>query len=86
MNASCGIAGSSAPEQDGVFLCCGEHEALFFIVGNNTGGPVDVWTVEGIDPCELVESPEGFMFVPRPVPPSALCLHRESVVDPDDFK
>jgi hypothetical protein len=32
----------------GVFLCLEEFDASFFLGMNNTGGPVDVWTVEGI--------------------------------------
>ena len=85
MGASCGIAGSPTPEQDGIFLCRGEPETRFFISGNNTGGPVDVWEVDGVDAAELVESPEGFSLVPRQIPPSQLRMIREGIVDPCDF-
>ncbi|WP_197037714.1 MULTISPECIES: hypothetical protein [Actinomycetes] len=31
---------------------------------NNTGGPVDVWEVSGVDADTLVESPQGYYFFP----------------------
>jgi hypothetical protein len=83
MNAARGIAGSTAPEQNGTFLCFSELEAGFFIDMNNTGGPVDLWAVEGIDRSDLVESPEGFLFLPRPIPPSQLTLVRADIEPPD---
>jgi hypothetical protein len=43
MGAAPGIAGSSAPEEQGVFLCLNEFDVDFFVRMNNTGGPVDVW-------------------------------------------
>src|SRR5260221_10739312 len=64
MGAAPGIAGSTAPEADGVFLCEGEFEVQFFTQMNNTGGPVDVWAVAGIDEQELVESGNGFRYYP----------------------
>jgi hypothetical protein len=51
---------------------------------NNTGGPVDLWAVEGLDRSELVESPEGVLFVPRPIPPSQLTLVRRDIEPPPD--
>jgi hypothetical protein len=48
MGVASGIAGSSASEEQGVFLCRDESQADFFVRTNNTGGPVDVWTVTGI--------------------------------------
>jgi hypothetical protein len=44
MGPAQGIAGSSRPEVDGIFICRGEDEARFFVRINNTGGPVDIWT------------------------------------------
>jgi hypothetical protein len=38
MGAARGIAGSMAPEENGVFLCRDEFEARFFTDLNNTGG------------------------------------------------
>jgi hypothetical protein len=43
---------------------------------NNTGGPVDVWGVDGVDEAKLVESPEGFLYLPEVVPPERLRLVR----------
>lgn len=69
-----GIAGSVRPEMDGVFLCRDEGEAEFFCRMNADGGPVDVWAVEGIDEADLVEAPEGFVYLPTPIPPDRLSL------------
>ena len=44
-----GIAGSRQPEEEGCFLCMNDFEVSFFVRINNTGGPVDVWAVEGIN-------------------------------------
>ena len=38
MGAARGIAGSTTPEENGVFLCRDEFEARFFTDLNNTGG------------------------------------------------
>ena len=79
-----GIAGSLAPEQKGCFLCRDEFEVAWFLRLNNTGGPVDVWAVDGVDERDLVESPEGFLFLPGCVPRSRLTLLRQDV-PPDPF-
>jgi hypothetical protein len=55
MAAAPGIAGSGAPEQEGCFLCLDDH-ADWFVRMNNTGGPVDVWALDGIsedDPLDV---------------------------------
>ena len=64
MGAASGIAGSSAPEEAGVFLCRDEGEAGFFVRMNNTGGPVDVWSVTGIDEQQLISTGSGFSYFP----------------------
>lgn len=74
MGAAPGIAGSSAPEVDGVFLCADEFEAGFFVRMNNTGGPVDVWAVTGIDERDLAESGSGFRYYPAKIPPGQVAL------------
>lgn len=79
MGAAHGIAGSHEPEEQGVFLCFDEHEATYFVDMNNTGGPVDVWSVEGVSEHDLVESGNGYWYLPRRVPPEQLTLVRESV-------
>jgi|SRR6266699_4360411 len=62
--AAPGIAGSLAPEADGVFLCAGEFEAGFFVEMNNTGGPVDVRAVTGIDDRELIDARQRLQLLP----------------------
>ena len=76
MGASRGIAGSDDPEQEGCFLCQSEFEVDWFVDMNNTDGPVDVWAVDEVDAGDLVVSPEGYVFVPRAVPPDRLTLLR----------
>src|SRR5262245_30906182 len=82
MGAARGIAGSHAPEQEGCFLCPNDHELEWFLAMNNSGGPVDVWAVEGIDPSELRVSAEGYAYVPRPIAPADLELVRQDVPAP----
>jgi hypothetical protein len=57
-----------------VFLCRDEFEAGFFVRINNTGGPVDVWMVTGIEADELVDGGSGFGHFPSPVPPAQVTL------------
>ena len=71
-----GIAGSEWPEEEGSFVCINEFEVSFFVRVNNTGGPVDVWAVEGVEEEELVTPPNGFQYVPRRIPPTRLSLYR----------
>ena len=80
MAAARGIAGSTRPEQAGCFVSRDEYEVEWFVAMNNTGGPVDVWTVFGVDASELLESPEGYSFVPRVVPPGDVELLRRDIV------
>jgi hypothetical protein len=82
MGAAPGIAGSPVAEQEGCFLCPDAFTVDFILGLNNTGGPVDVWAVVGVPVEELVESPEGFSYWPRPVPPEWLTLVREDVPAP----
>jgi hypothetical protein len=74
MGAVPGIAGSSVPEENGIFLARDEFEASFFVRMNNADGPVDVWAVDGIDPDLLVESGSGFEYLPATIPRSQLTL------------
>ena len=74
MGAAPGIAGSTAPEADGVFLCADEFEAGFFVQMNNTGGPVDVWAVTAIEQRHLVETGSGFSYYPARIPPDQIAL------------
>ena len=79
MGAASGIAGSPVPEQRGVFLAQGEHEADWIVRLNNTGGPVDVWAVAGVVATELERSPEGHQFQPGVITADRLRLVREDV-------
>ncbi|MDL9948628.1 hypothetical protein QSJ19_24190 [Gordonia sp. ABSL11-1] len=74
MGAAPGIAGSRKPELEGCFIACGAFERDFFIRMNNTGGPVDVWQVHGIDPDRLVTSPEYFNYLPGAIDAQHLSL------------
>jgi hypothetical protein len=77
MGAAPGIAGSRKPEVEGCFVCMDGFEVRWFVETiNNTGGPVDVWEVEGLTVTDLVESPNGHYWYPGTVPPGRTRLHR----------
>jgi hypothetical protein len=76
MGAARGIAGSDRPEVEGVFLCRSEFDVEFFLGFDATELPVDVWAVEGVDQADLVESMEGFLYLPAPIPPARVTLLR----------
>jgi hypothetical protein len=67
MGAAPGIAGSRRPEVEGVFLCAERWDADWFVRLNNTGGPVDIWAVEGVESSRLRLSPEGFSYFPAKI-------------------
>lgn len=78
MDAARGIAGSRRPEQEGCFL--GDaFERDWFVHLNNTGGPVDVWEVRGVDVADLVLSPEGHYYFPGVIPAERLRLSQRDV-------
>lgn len=79
MGAAPGIAGSVRAEQEGCFLAEDERTAEFFVRMGTGVGPVDVWLVSDVDPELLVQSPEGFHYLPAPVGPERLILHRAGV-------
>jgi hypothetical protein len=74
MGAAPGIAGSAAPEEQGVFLCRDLFEAGFYVQINNTGGAVDVWTVTGIEEHRLITAGTGFSYYPARIPRSQIDL------------
>jgi hypothetical protein len=74
MGAAPGIAGSTWPEKDGIFLCRDEFEAAWFVRMNNTGGPVDVWAVTGIENDQLIDGGSGFDYFPGRIPPGQVAL------------
>ena len=69
MGAAPGIAGSPVAEQEGAFLTDSEFGAEFFLRMNNTGGPVDLWAVDGVARGDLEVSPEGFLYQPGVILP-----------------
>lgn len=80
MGAATGIAGSARAEQHAVFLCEDEWEVDWFTRMNNTGGPLDVSGVDGVDLDALVESPEGYKYLPGTIEPHRLILLRRDVI------
>jgi hypothetical protein len=76
------VAGSIAPEQQGCFVCRAD-EVDWFIGMNNTGGPVDVWAVSGVDEDSLVQSPEGYGSVAARIPSDRLKLRRTDIAPVD---
>ena len=80
MDSAPGIAGSRLPEADGCFLCVDDFEVDFFVRMNNTGGPVDVWAVDGIDERRLVSAPNGFSYLRGRVAPAQLSIVQSRVV------
>lgn len=74
MGAARGIAGSTRPEADGVFLCRDEFTAGFFVRMNNTGGPVDVWAVSGVDEGQMLDNGNGFFYFPGRIPAGQVTL------------
>ena len=80
--AAVGIAGSPTPEVPGVYLCRDEVEADWFVSMNNTGGPVDVWGVDGVDPGSLVDNGSGHHYLPGTVPADRLTLLRRDLPPP----
>ena len=57
-----------------MFLCRNRGEVDFFCRMNANDGSVDVWAVDGVSHSDLVESLEGFVYLPRPIPPANLTL------------
>jgi hypothetical protein len=80
-----GIAGSSAPEVEGCFVCLEPGEDEWFVRMNNTGGPVDVWELAGVSLEELLTSPEGHSYVARTIAPEHLRLVRKDLPPADDL-
>ena len=86
MGAAPGIAGSTRPEADGIFLSADEWDADFFVRMNNTGGPVDVWQVDDVDADLLVDNGNGFFYLPGRIAADRLTLHQRDLVGGDLFR
>ncbi|MCW3159649.1 hypothetical protein [Micropruina sonneratiae] len=82
MAASPGITGSFSPEVAGVFLCRDQFEVDWFVRMNNTGGPVDVWAVDGVGGESLIDNGSGYHYVNEPIPPDRLTLLRRDLEAP----
>jgi hypothetical protein len=80
MGAARGIAGSTVPEADGVFLCQ-DFMVEFFVGINNTGGPVDVWAVSGIDEEQMLDNGSGFFYFPGRIPAGEVTLFDSAAAD-----
>lgn len=74
-----GIAGSQRPEVDGCFLCLDLWEVEWFVEMNNTGGPVDVWAIDGLSGVDLVADPNGHNYYPGTIALARLHLLRRDV-------
>ncbi|WP_241827094.1 hypothetical protein [Streptomyces graminilatus] len=79
MSVARGIAGSRRPEVEGIFVCRGEEDAKFFLQLNNTGGPVDLWSVDGIDEALLLDNGNGFVYLPARIPAAQVSLVRSDI-------
>jgi hypothetical protein len=51
-----------------------QAEADYFMCMNNTGGPVDVWQVDGIDVGQLLDAGSGYLYLPRLVDAASVRL------------
>jgi hypothetical protein len=72
-----GIAGSSAPELDAVFLCDSLEDAEFFTwMGAE---PLDIWEVH-VDGLVIESGPDGWWIVNERIPPDRLRLAVSSLV------
>ncbi|MGW0966489.1 hypothetical protein [Streptomyces sp. NPDC002516] len=78
MGAARGIAGSRRPEVEGIFVCRDEDTGFFFHI-NNTGGPVDLWSVDGVDEGLLLDNGNGFFYLPDRIPAARVRLVRADI-------
>jgi len=81
MSGTRGIAGSRQPEVEGIFLSSDHFTAQFFVRMNNTAGPVDIWAVDDVDPNDLIESGNGFSYVPYRIGHQRLTLHDQELTE-----
>ena len=72
MSGAPGIAGSREPEVEGIFVALDYFTAEFFVRMNNTGGPVDVWSIDDAQEADLVVSDSGFSYLPYRLGPQRL--------------
>lgn len=80
MGAARGIAGSHAPEKEGVFVTTSRFDADFFLRMNNTGGPVDLWAIDGVD--VTFDTSDGFLWIPARIAREHLTLIERAIPKP----
>jgi hypothetical protein len=85
MGAVGNVAGGSLPEQEGIFVCEDYEGVEYFSRMNGTGGPLDVWAIDGFSPSQLVETAEGYFFLPEAIPPERLKLLQKDINTPGNF-
>jgi hypothetical protein len=83
MGAARGIAGSTSPEADGIFLSTEDWDVDYFVRMNNTGGPVDVWRVEGVDADQMSDNGNGYFYLPGRIPADQITLVRRDLAGGD---
>jgi len=76
-----GLAGSGRPEVDGIFLAPDLGTARWIVRLNNTGGAVDIWSVDGVDPDDLLNFGNGYHHVPYRLGPHRVTLHERALVE-----
>jgi hypothetical protein len=83
MGAARGIAGSTQPEADGIFLSTDDWDVDYFVRMNNTGGPVDVWQVDGVDSELMLDNGNGYFYLPGRIPADRLTLVQQELAGGD---
>lgn len=80
-----GIAGSLEPEVEGIFLALGAYECRHFASLSNSGDPIDIWQVYGINLDALRTSHNGYLFFPGAIGPDRLSLVATDIARGDAF-
>jgi hypothetical protein len=75
MSAAPGIAGSTMPEKEGIFLARDRSEVDWFIemAGWRGVDELDIWEVVSAQ-LPLLESSEGYIYTTQPIPRSQIRL------------
>lgn len=71
-----GVAGSTEPELDGIYLCENESDVRFFTDMSRV--PTDIWAVD-VSGRWVESGPSGWVFVVEPIPADAVLLVRHDV-------
>jgi hypothetical protein len=86
MGAARGVAGSTRPEAAGIFLSSDQWDVEYFVRMNNTGGPVDVWQIDGVGPEQMVDYGNGYLYLPGVIPADQLMLVQRDLAGGDLYK